>query len=127
ARDRAGTHRELAPPPGQCRQFEERRVLVDQHLDALADQHLPALAVPLHVLGAAAGHGLAVLLLDGGDLLEQRLAVRAVLVASRVERRSQHGHVWFLTGWAFTGDPGARSGCRRDASGATRRAPWPGD
>src|SRR5213078_1625499 len=62
----------VAGPPGrQRRQLEERRVRVEQELDALASKQLAALPVPLDVLVSPAGACQRELRLDLGELLEQ--------------------------------------------------------
>ena len=50
AGDDAGADREVGAPRGQRAQLEERRVRVEQQLDALAGGQLAALVVPLDVL-----------------------------------------------------------------------------
>ena len=75
AGDHAGADREVRAPAGQRRQLEERRALVDEQLDPLAGQQLAAVVVAVDVLLPAARHGLGVLGLEVGELLEHRLAV----------------------------------------------------
>src|SRR5258708_16287618 len=61
AADAAAADREAGAVTGQGRQLEERRVRVDQQLNALANGELTAVAVPLEGLRAASGQGLGVL------------------------------------------------------------------
>ena len=75
----------VAAPGGQRAELEERRVLVEQQLDALAGEQLAALVVALGVLRPAAGDRLGVLGVDLGELGEHRLAVGGEL-ADRVDR-----------------------------------------
>ena len=57
AGDHAGADREVGAPAGHRHQLEERRVAVDQQLDALAGQQLAAGVVAGRVLLAAARRG----------------------------------------------------------------------
>ena len=79
------------PQPASGRELEERRSLVDEQLDPLARQQLAAGVVALDVALAAAGDRLGVLGVEGGELLEHRLAVGAhasstAFIRSRVVR-----------------------------------------
>ena len=84
AGDDARADVEVGAPGGERRQLEERRVGVEQQLDALAGEQLAALVVPLDVLRAAAGERLGVLGVELGELGEHRLAVRRRVTGRRV-------------------------------------------
>jgi hypothetical protein len=91
-RDDAGPDGELGAPRGQGGQLQQRRVPVDQELDALAGQQPAALVVALRVPGAAARPGQLELLVqraDGGQLAGP---VGPVRLAGGVHHRSQDGH-----------------------------------
>ena len=129
---------------GERAELEERRVLVEEQLDALAGEQLAALVVALGVLRPAAGDRLGVLGVDLGELGEHRLAVGGELaptpcrgrIAARSSPTPRSGRP--AIHWSIRRTPtssqapknlgvtaAAPRGCRRGASAATRRAPWP--
>ena len=71
AGDDAGADGVVAAPRGERRQLQERRVPIEQQLDALAGQQLAAGVVALDVLRPAARDGLGVLGVQLGELLQQ--------------------------------------------------------
>src|SRR5439155_15296653 len=83
---------ELRAPRGERRELEERRVAVEEQLDALARQQLLPLAVAAHVLLAAAGARERQLLLEQADLLEHRRVVHPVRLGAGVDARGEDGH-----------------------------------
>ena len=70
-------------PRRDCRELQERRVAVEQQLDALAGEELAPLSVTLHVARATATDG------DGLLLVEERDAVEHARAVGRVERRAR--------------------------------------
>ena len=97
--DDAGTDRVLRAPRGQRAQLEQRRVRVDQLLDAFPHQQLLPGVVPVDVALTADGRHLCELC---GDGVPQRLhlgQIRLVVVGLQVESTPQHrsdGHLWML-------------------------------
>ncbi len=71
---------ELGVRCGEHRQFEERRVAIEEQFEALANQELAPLAVALDILGPSPGERLPRQFVDGCDLLEDRDAVGEELV-----------------------------------------------
>ena len=92
AGDDARADHELGPPRGQGGQLEQRRVPVDQELDALPGEQPAPVTVPLRVFRAAARAGQLELLVQGGDGRQLPSAVGQVRLAGRVHRRSQDRH-----------------------------------
>ena len=80
------------PQAASAGQLQQRRVPVDQQLEALAGQQLAAVVVPLGVLRATAGPGQLQLLVQGRDGGQLALPVGQVAVAGGVHRRAQDGH-----------------------------------
>src|SRR4030095_1624821 len=64
-----------------------------QQLDALARHQLAALCVPLDVLRSAASARDRELLVEGGELLQERRAVRLIALGARVRVATQDVHV----------------------------------
>jgi hypothetical protein len=83
---------ELGSPGRERGQLQERRVPVQQQLDALAHQHPAALVMALGVPRPAPRAGQAELLLQRGDRRELRGAVARVGLAGDVHRGTQHRH-----------------------------------
>src|SRR5262249_28737670 len=92
AGDDAAAQTELGSPRRQRRDLEERRVAVEEQLDALAGHQLPAPAMALDVPRTAAGPRQRELLVQVGDLLEEGGAVRSVRVRAWVHVRTQDIH-----------------------------------
>ena len=92
ARHHAGPDGEVAAPCGEPRQFHERRVLVQQQLDAFANRQLAAVSMPLDVFGAAPADRGGVLGVEVVNLIEQGLPVGSEVLAGGVEGGRQPGH-----------------------------------
>ena len=153
AGDDAGADRVVGAVRGERAELQERGVLVEEQFDPLAGEQLAPLAVPLGVLRPAAADRLGVLGIDLGEAGQHRLAVGGERCRPGVEVRAQDGHTTDpdLGGVRLISRSGRRAvrnphrrppsstigspavltttprGCRRGASAATRRAPWPGD
>ena len=91
----AGADLEVGAVCGQRAQLQERRVGVEQHLDALARGHLAAVVVALDVLLAAAGQRLGVLGVELGELGRHRLGRLGVGRRAGIQRRRQRRHDWY--------------------------------
>ena len=90
AGDEAGADGVVGAPRRQRRQLEERRVAVEQQLDALAGEQLAPLAMPLDVALATPGNGQRLLFLHDGDALEHPRAIGREEVGPLVDFRVQY-------------------------------------
>ena len=89
----ARAHGEVGSPCREWAQFQERRVGVDQHFDALTRGHLAAVVVALDVLLAASGQRLGVLGVEFGELGGHHVRGFGERRRPRVDGRFQRGHL----------------------------------
>ena len=145
AGDDAGANGVRRAIAGQRTELEERGILVEEQLDALAGEQLAALVVPLGVLPAAAGDRRGMQCVDVGESGQHRIAVGGELGGTSVEVGAQHAHPHptDLGGLRFIGRfPDANvitgatesgvtvtaagpRGCRHGGPATIRRGPWP--